>query len=313
MFLQFDELPAIEASRNLGFSGKTIDPQAEKRSEDAGAQALAHEHAEFLLFCRNKIILSREPNLPCQALFTREIAMQFSADMDNAIFLGEQDGHPHLSVQCDVDPDTLPSPYFAAEYRALYTENLLSSALSGEIAQAAALGTWHRNHRFCGRCGHLTHMRIGGYKRVCSHCQAEHFPRTDPVVIMLIASGDKCLLARGAHFAPLTYSCLAGFIEPGETIEAAVRRETHEEMGIKIGRVGYFASQPWPFPYSLMIGCHAQALHEDYKMDETELEDGRWFTRSEVLTMLDGSHPQQLRTPPSGAIAHALIHAWAHS
>ena len=127
---------------------------------------------------------------------------------------------------------------------------------------------------------------------------------------MMVVRGDKCLLARGPHFGPGMYSCLAGFIEPGETIENAVRRETLEETNLPVGRVLYHASQPWPFPYSLMIGCHAEALSDKFTLDRAELEDGRWFSREEVVTMLDRTHPDGLMTPPRGAIAAHLIRSW---
>jgi NAD+ diphosphatase len=172
---------------------------------------------------------------------------------------------------------------------------------------------WHDSHRFCSRCGTETVRRDGGYRRTCPNCEAQHFPRTDPVAIMMVVHGDKCLLARGAHFAPGSYSCLAGFIEPGETIENAVRRETLEETNLPVGRVLYHASQPWPFPYSLMIGCHAEALSDEFTLDKAELEDGRWFTREEVVTMLDRTHPGGLITPPPGAIAAHLIRSWVDS
>ena len=136
-------------------------------------------------------------------------------------------------------------------------------------------------------------MRAGGYKRHCPTCGTEHFPRTDPVAIMLTVTREKCLLGRGRHFAPGMYSALAGFIEPGETIEAAVRRETLEEAGIRLGRVVYHASQPWPFPYSLMIGCFGEPLNEDIQADLNELEDCRWFFRDEVRLMLARTHPGQ--------------------
>jgi NAD+ diphosphatase len=152
---------------------------------------------------------------------------------------------------------------------------------------------------------------MGGYRRDCPACGAEHFPRTDPVVIMLAIDGERCLLGRQARFAPAMYSCLAGFVEPGETIEDAVRRETAEEAGIAVGRVRYHASQPWPFPSSLMIGCHAEAISRDIVRDEAELEACRWFGRAEVQAMLAGLHPDGLKCPPDIAIAHHLIKAWA--
>jgi NAD+ diphosphatase len=160
-------------------------------------------------------------------------------------------------------------------------------------------------------------MAIGGYRRDCPNCGAEHFPRTDPVVIMVAIHGEgraeRVLLGRQRQFMAGMYSALAGFMEPGETIEDAVRRETLEESGIAIGRVAYHASQPWPFPMSLMIGCHAEALSEDVHCDETELEDCRWFGRDEVKALLAGTHPAGLKAPAPVAIAHHLLRAWAEA
>ena len=181
------------------------------------------------------------------------------------------------------------------------------------MAQGAALLAWHASHGFCGKCGSATEMRSGGYKRHCPSCGTEHFPRTDPVAIMLTVTPDRCLLGRGKHFPPGMYSALAGFIEPGETIEAAVRRETLEEAGIRLGRVVYHASQPWPFPYSLMIGCFGEALNEDISPDMTELEDVRWFTRDDVFAAMAREHPDGIFIPPNGAIAHHLIRYWAEN
>ena len=191
--------------------------------------------------------------------------------------------------------------------------HLIGAEALGELAQGAALLAWHHGHRFCGRCGAETRMRIGGYKRTCTGCGAEHFPRTDPVAIMLAVREDSCLLGRGPHFGPGMYSCLAGFIEPGETIEAAVRRETLEESGIRLGRVLYHASQPWPFPHTLMIGCFGEALNGDIAFDGRELEDCRWFARDEVRAMVEGRHPDGLGIPPAGAIASHLIRFWAEA
>jgi NAD+ diphosphatase len=150
----------------------------------------------------------------------------------------------------------------------------------------------------------------GGWRRDCPQCKAQHFPRTDPVVIMLAVDGDRCLLGRSPRFVPTMWSCLAGFVEPGESIEDAVRRETREEAGIACGRIHYFRSQPWPFPTSLMIGCHAEAVTYDIVVDRTELEGARWFGKDEVITMLQRRHPQGLTTPPPVAIAYHIIRAW---
>ena len=155
-----------------------------------------------------------------------------------------------------------------------------------------------------------TRIVNGGWRRDCPQCKAEHFPRTDPVVIMLASSGEHCLLGRSPRFVPTMWSCLAGFIEPGESMEDAVRRETREEAGITCGRVAYFATQPWPFPTSLMIGCHAEALTHEIVVDREELEGARWFSKDEVESMLMRKHPQGLTTPPPVAIAHHIIRAW---
>lgn len=311
-----------DTSHGLGFAGRTLDPQAEKRDESSLPTALGNPDARFLLLAKNKVILHPDTAGFHRALFSRDelLSLQPETDFnrnDALILLGEADGISYLAIMLKIDPEALPSLYLAAEYRALYTQNLLPADIAGLVGQAAALLTWHRTHRFCGRCGNETAMQIGGFKRKCLSCEAEHFPRTDPVVIMLVThkseAGERCLLARSPHFAPLSYSCLAGFVEPGETIENAVRREVREESGIPVGHVTYHASQPWPFPYSLMIGCFAQALSDDLTLDHDELEDGRWFTREEAKVMLIDAHTQGLRTPPAGAIASALIRHWVES
>ena len=153
-------------------------------------------------------------------------------------------------------------------------------------------------------------MSAAGWRRDCDNCHAQHFPRTDPVVIMLVTEGDRCLLGRQARFGKGMYSALAGFLEPGETIEEAVRREVREEAGIQVGAVQYVASQPWPFPSSLMIGCMGTALSTHIILDRLELEDARWFTRSEAETMLAGTHPDGLGAPQPIAIAHHLLRYW---
>jgi NAD+ diphosphatase len=181
------------------------------------------------------------------------------------------------------------------------------------LAEAKALLHWHGRHRFCANCGHATDIVDGGWRRDCPQCHYQHFPRTDPVVIMLAVRGDQCLLGRQSRFGTGMWSCLAGFVEPGETIEEAARRETLEEAGIVCGRVRYFASQPWPFPSSLMIGCHAQAISSEIKVDYNELEDARWFTRADAAAMLMRCHEAGLSTPPPSAIAHHIIRAWVEN
>jgi NAD+ diphosphatase len=155
-------------------------------------------------------------------------------------------------------------------------------------------------------------MRDGGYRRICPQCSAEHFPRTDPVVIMLPIFGDECLVGRNQRFPPLLYSAFAGFVEPGESMEEAVRRELREEVNLEVGDVTYHATQPWPFPSSLMLGCYAQALSRDFAIDEHEIEAARWLTKEEARARLAGTIEDEMKLPVTIAIAHYLIRDWAN-
>jgi NAD+ diphosphatase len=180
------------------------------------------------------------------------------------------------------------------------------------IGQAKAMIDWHQRHGFCPKCGAPTKIMDAGYRRLCE-CKAEHFPRVDPVVIMLATDGDACLVGRGKQFPPGMFSALAGFVEPGETIEEAVRRELMEEASLKVGEVTYYATQPWPFPSSLMIGCFAKAESRDTKVDENELAEVRWIERRVARELIEGKQVEGLRVPPPIAIAHHLIKTWALS
>lgn len=181
---------------------------------------------------------------------------------------------------------------------------------------ARSLVDWHARHRFCARCGAPTVLAKGGWQRNCTSdaCKAEHFPRVDPVTIMLVEHEGNLLLGRQPRFPAGNYSALAGFVEPGETIEEAVAREVHEEAGVRVRNVAYVMSQPWPFPSSLMIGCHAHADDSAIIVDITELEDARWFSRAEVEEALEASHRGEqgraLSVPPKSAVAHHLIRWW---
>jgi NAD+ diphosphatase len=178
------------------------------------------------------------------------------------------------------------------------------------VAVGRALHGWHDAHRFCSKCGTPSAVELAGWIRRCPSCGTQHFPRTDPVVIMAITRGDRLLLGRGASWPERMFSLLAGFVEPGEGIETAVRREVFEEAGISVGPVRYVASQPWPFPMSLMFGCHGEALDETIRLDPVELAAARWLSRDEVQAILAGRHPE-IAPPRGGAIAASLIAAWA--
>ncbi len=178
------------------------------------------------------------------------------------------------------------------------------------FACALSLANWHGRHGHCSVCGQKTGVVRGGWSRRCAGCGAEHFPRSDPVVIMLAEHDGRLLLGRQPHYPPGRFSALAGFVEPGETIEAAVARELKEEAGIEVADVRYVASQPWPFPSSLMIGCRAQALDDRLTVDFTELDDARWFTRHEVEAALSGDLGAPFLAPPRWAIARTLLEDW---
>lgn len=187
--------------------------------------------------------------------------------------------------------------------------SLLAPGEGELLAHARALAYWHRRHRFCGDCGHPTEGAQGGHVRVCSNpqCGRQHFPRTDPAVIVLVTAGERCLLGRQPSWLPGRYSTIAGFVEPGESLEAAVVREVGEETGVRVREVRYQSSQPWPFPASLMLGFRAVAEGEDIHLGDEELEDARWFSREELeRAMEEGA----LRLPGRISIAYRLIEDW---
>lgn len=220
------------------------------------------------------------------------------------LFLGIQAGKPLFSAA--------EQPH--ANARAAFdTIGLLDEAEAPLFAAALSLAWWHSRHLFCANCGASTKIERGGWSRKCPECSAQHFPRVDPVVIMLAEHDGKLLLGRQPQYPPGRYSALAGFLEPGESIEAAVARELKEEAGIAVADVTYVASQPWPFPSSLMLGCHARALGAELTVDTTELDDARWFTRAEIAAALAGDPSAPFQPPPRFAIARTLLDHWLAS
>jgi NAD+ diphosphatase len=187
---------------------------------------------------------------------------------------------------------------------------LLSAEDAPLFAAALSLARWHSRHRFCANCGLLTKIVRGGWSRRCPACGAEHYPRVDPVVIMLAEYEGRLLLGRQPHYPPGRYSALAGFVEVGETLEAAVARELYEEAGIRVRKIRYVASQPWPFPSSLMLGCHAEAESPELTIDTAELDGARWFTRDEVAAALQEASDAPFQAPPKAAIARTLLERW---
>jgi len=233
----------------------------------------------------------------------------------SAIFLGLLEREAHFVIDISKNEAAVQELRKGGHWRfedARTATAMLSGSDSGIVAQARAQVNWHNRNGFCSICGHETWVKRGGQIRQCSGCDTEHYPRTDPVVITVVSNGDSCLLgqSRGRLARMNTYSALAGFVDQGESIEEAVAREIMEEAGIRIGNIRYHSSQPWPFPSSLMIGCHADAVTAEIFYDAEEMADVRWFQREEVLLALEGKSTN-LVVPGPIAIAHRLIEGWA--
>jgi NAD+ diphosphatase len=306
----FDGMAEAEPSTLVGFAGNRIERRSEHRTADAVPAALADPAGRLYLFRGDKV-LTVGADAP---LFAPSEAAALGAAPARTVLLGWSDEAPRLAATLPENAPVDEARIHLTDLRTLASSGAVSAEHLGALAQARSLINWHTRHGFCANCGAATAIANGGYRRDCPACGTQHFPRTDPVVIMLAIHGsgrdERALLGRQPQFAPGMYSALAGFLEPGETVEAAVRRETLEESGIRIGRVRYHASQPWPFPASLMIGCHAEALTAEIERDAAELEDCRWFSREEAATMLAGTHPGGLKAPNPIAIAHRLVRAW---
>lgn len=224
------------------------------------------------------------------------------------VFLGLRDGKGCFAeVAAKLIGSVAPAnPRLWAAMSALDPEELAT------YGAARSLVDWHARHRFCARCGAPTRLAKGGWQRNCTSdaCKGEHFPRVDPVTIMLVEHSGRLLLGRQPRFPARRFSALAGFVEPGESIEEAVAREVHEEAGVRVSSVSYIASQPWPFPSSLMMGCYAVAEDDALTIDTTELEEADWFTREEVAAAMAGDENGRFLAPPPQAIAHHLLKWW---
>ncbi len=222
------------------------------------------------------------------------------------VFLGLRTGQP-LFAPVPAAGDDRPAYLQRPSWREI---SLLPADDLAVYGGARSLVDWHARHRFCARCGAGTALAKGGWQRDCETCQAQHFPRTDPVAIMLVEHDGALLLGRGLNFPEGSYSALAGFVEPGESIEDAVAREVLEEAGVRVHSIRYVASQPWPFPSQLMIGCHALANNRDLTVDYTELADARWYTRADVTASLAEAENRTFNPPPKTAIARNLMEWW---
>lgn len=310
----------MSAQGFLAFSGSGLDRMAHLRgTSDARPNA---QDASIVLW-RGKILV----DLAADHAVIRLDACHPTLVGRPVIFLGAEDQTRLFATDLSSwepaagnDPDTtvffdptqqrhpdFPENYVFVELRSILTQ---MTARDAELAATAkALLEWHRSHAFCAKCGGPSDMVQSGWQRSCPACGAQHFPRTDPVVIMLITHGSDILLGRSPQWPDAMYSCLAGFVEPGETIEAAVRREVFEETQIKVGDVRYITSQPWPFPNSLMFGCHGLATSREIQIDPNEIEDAKWVSRAQMMDVFSG-HDTSLMPARPGSIAHYLIRSW---
>ena len=297
-------------SEGLGFIGNPLVRHSAERDAGLVARHAADPKALTVVIAGDVPILRRNGTLAKGLLRVQDADR---AACREQVFLGTLADAPVLATLLDAAAAELfkdDGAFEVLDLRAIAVQGRVPPDELGILAEAKALLHWHGRHRFCANCGAPTATACSGFRRDCAACGAQHFPRTDPVAIMLVARGERCLLGRQSRFVAGMYSCLAGFVEPGETVEAAVRRETFEEAGVRIGDVQYVASQPWPFPANLMIGCRAEALSDEIVVDRSELEDARWFARDEVAAMLAGTHPNGLRGPVPMAIAHHLMRGW---
>jgi NAD+ diphosphatase len=303
--------PDLGPKPRLGYALNPLNRMSERRADAGyvGELEAAPDAAAYVVAGEN-IILKRVADR-FDPLFSLPAARTFG--VEESVLLGVTEGHGRFGI--GINPAHAADlkardELFVTDLRSLAVQGLVGADDLAALAEAKALLNWHARHRFCSVCGTGSHAVEAGWRRDCPACGASHFPRTDPVVIMLAVYGERCLLGRQARFPAGMWSCLAGFVEPGESIEAAVRREVREEAGIVCGPVTYVASQPWPFPMSLMIGCQTLALSQAIRVDTSELEDARWFDREQVTAMLLRRHPQGLAVPPPIAIAYHLIRAW---
>jgi NAD+ diphosphatase len=304
--------PDLGPKPRLGYTASLIERASEKRNDEAFLRALmADERAGVYAIAGEMVILKAGDEIH-DPMFRPDEAAALGPQTET-VFLGLVDGAGRFGVGLDpsvVEPLKAQNRFVVTDLRSIAMQGLVAQDHLPPLAEAKAMLHWHARHRFCSNCGAASTLVEAGWRRDCPACKATHFPRTDPVVIMLAINGDRCLLGRQTRFVKGMWSCLAGFVEPGETIEEAVRRETREEAGIACGKVRYFATQPWPFPMSLMIGCHAEALTSEIAVDRSELEDARWFDREEAAQMLLRRHPVKLGTPPPVAIAYHIIRAF---
>ncbi len=296
----------------IAYCGNPLD-RAEDRRGDAAWLEAALGRGRYLLVEGRKIAM-KPGRYPDFSWFDYDRVAHMIARGRTCVFLGrDEEDRPVFALESIGLDDLSGNGEIFIDGRSIamqLAESASDRGHTGIVAQALSVIAWHRRNRFCACCGGKTIVRRGGYQRYCKTCDLEHYPRTDPVAIMLVVKGDRCLLGRQAHFAPRMYSALAGFVEAGESLEQAVRREVHEETGVDVGAVTYVGSQPWPFPSNLMLGFIAEARSEAITIDPYELADARWFDREMVRAAFALDPGAAFLTPPSIAIAYHLLKHW---
>jgi NAD+ diphosphatase len=307
--------PNLGPKPHLGYTQSLLDRAAERRLDPAWLEASLKDPRTLTYVIGVEMIVMKKGNASHDPAFTPDEARALAPSTET-VFLGLQNGAARFGTgisQASAEALKARDDLFVIDLRSIAVQGLAAAEHLPPLAEAKAMLHWHARHRFCSNCGVFTDVVDAGWKRACPACKTEHFPRTDPVAIMLAVRGDRGLLGRSGRFAATMWSCLAGFVEPGESLEDAVRREILEEAGVRCGRVKYLYSQPWPFPMSLMNGCFAEALGDNITMDQNELVDCRWFTKDECAAMLMRQQPDGLTCPPPVAIAHHIIRSWVES
>lgn len=298
------------------FAGSPIDRASHLRRDEAWlAEHLAGKQSRVLPLWQLKALIV--PGDAAEIAWLPASEMEdFAEGAEEIVFLGLRDDVAHFATALNGADNPAKGGALEGRGKFIDVRSIAPQLRPGEaaiLAQARSLVDWHARHRFCPACGAATKAEDMGYQRKCESeaCGATHFPRTDPVAIMLVLKDDRCMLGRQPWWPKGMFSALAGFIEPGESIEEGVRREVMEEAGIEVGAVRYHSSQPWPFPSSLMIGCMAEALTEEVHIDGNELQEASWFDRDEITEMVAAWHNMRApRTPPPMSIAHQLCRAW---
>lgn len=284
-----------------GFTGGTLDRADHLRQNPQALAELTADWRAKLLKLDNFM-----PDVSSEGMLTWT-SLADAPDDAELLFLGIGDGKPHFAAYI---PGMRAGPGRPAAMFAVLDS--LRPEEASTYAGARSVLDWHSRHLFCANCGHQTAMFRAGWGRLCAHCNTEHFPRTDPVVIMIAEHSGRALVGRGPQWPAGRYSALAGFMEPGESIEEAVAREIFEEAGVRVKNVRYVASQPWPFPSQLMMACVAEAEDDVITIDPKELQDAMWISREDVKRSLAGDPTAPMVAPPHYAIAHTLLTEWAN-